>query len=127
MLPVVWPTEPGRRKEPPATRPANKLKLRDAISKVSGKKPLSVREIVEAVQKLGYQFQSSNPVNSVGAFLYGPSGKKHFKRMNGKFAPIGASKNGAAPTKAKRTMSPAARKRIAAARARWAAVKAKKK
>jgi hypothetical protein len=32
------------------------------------------------VQKLGYKFASKNPQNSVGAFLYSATGKKHFKK-----------------------------------------------
>jgi len=65
-------------------RPANAMSLREGISKAVARAPLSVRDIVDAVQKLGYRFQASNPVNSVGAYLYGP-GKKHFKRVDGKF------------------------------------------
>lgn len=34
---------------------------------------------------LGYRFASANPVNSVGAYLYG-AGKKEFKRADGKFS-----------------------------------------
>lgn len=69
------------------SRPENTMNIREAIVRVTAKKPLSVREIVEAVQKIGYRFQSANPVNSVGAYLYG-AGKKVFKRTDGKFAPI---------------------------------------
>jgi hypothetical protein len=58
----------------------------EAISQVTAKKPLTIREIVEAVQKVDYTFSSSNPVNSVGAFLYG-TGKKAFKRVDGRFSP----------------------------------------
>ena len=65
----------------------NAMSLREAIQRITAKTPLSVRDIVSAVQKGGYHFQSSNPVNSVGAYLYGPEGKKHFKRADGKFAP----------------------------------------
>ncbi len=68
-------------------RPENTMNIREAIAQVTVKKPLSVREIVEAVQKIGYRFQSANPVNSVGAYLYG-AGKKVFKRTDGKFAPV---------------------------------------
>ena len=68
-------------------RGSNAVSLRDAITRVTAKAPLSVRDIVDAVKKGGYTFQSTNPVNSVGAYLYGPEGKKHFKRANGKFSP----------------------------------------
>lgn len=69
----------------PAKRPGNKMSVREAITQATAKKPLSIHEIVEAVQKNGYKFSSSNPVNSVGAFLYSENGKKHFKRLDGKF------------------------------------------
>jgi hypothetical protein len=68
-------------------RAGNTMNIREAITKVTAAKPLSVREIVGAVQKTGYKFTSTNPVNSVGAYLYGTHGKKHFKRVDGKFAP----------------------------------------
>src|SRR6266576_6029541 len=57
----------------PSARPSrasNTMSIREAVAKVTAKKPLSVREIVEAVQKIGYKFTSRDPVNSVGAYLY---------------------------------------------------------
>jgi hypothetical protein len=77
---------PGR---PPGTPriAGNALSIREAITKVTARQPLGVRDIVSAVQKIGYKFQSSNPINSVGAYLYGAHGKKHFKRVDGKFKP----------------------------------------
>ncbi len=71
-----------------APRSDNDISIREAIMRVTSKEPLTVRDIVPAVQKLGYKFQSSNPVNSVGAYLYGAHGKKHFKRSKGKFSAI---------------------------------------
>jgi len=68
-------------------RPENSMNIREAVARVTAKKPLSIREIVAEVQKIGYRFQSSNPVNSVGAYLYG-AGKKEFKRTDGKFTPV---------------------------------------
>ena len=47
--------------------------------------PLEIRELVVAVEKLGYRFKSKNPANSLGAFLYGPEGKQHFKKVAGGF------------------------------------------
>lgn len=67
-------------------RPKNKLSMREAVAKVTASKALSLPEIVKEVQNLGYRFATKNPQNSVGAFLYG-YGKKHFKRINGKFSP----------------------------------------
>lgn len=75
------------RQKPGRSRPDNAMNIREAIAKVTSKKPLSIREIVDAVQQIGYRFQSANPVNSVGAYLYG-AGKKDFKRANGKFVPV---------------------------------------
>lgn len=75
----------------------NKLTLREAITKATSGKELTIREIVDAVQKMGYKFASSNPVNSVGAYLYA-AGKKHFKNQGGKFSPL--KSGGAAKPKA---------------------------
>ena len=63
---------PGRR----GRRASNSMNIREAIAKVTARKALGVREIVDEVQKIGYKFSSSNPVNSVGAYLYGAHGKK---------------------------------------------------
>ncbi|HMJ88866.1 MAG TPA: hypothetical protein VK530_03570 [Candidatus Acidoferrum sp.] len=111
----------------------NTMSLRQRMAEVSRQQPLSVREIVNAVRKAGHQFESSDPIKSVGSYLYGPEGKKHFKRVDGKFSPLAtdaapSAKAGTSkPAKAKRTMSPEARKRIAeAVRARWARQKAGK-
>ena len=120
---------PGRK----AGRGGNEMSLRQRITEGTTKHPLSVREIVETVKKAGHKFESSDPIKSVGAYLYGKEGKKHFKRVDGKFSPMdGGSTVGNArpvqPAKAKRTMSPEARKRIAeAVRARWAKQKGGKK
>jgi hypothetical protein len=64
------------------------MSLREAIIKVTAKKPLSIREIVDAVQKIDYKFSTSDPVNSVGAYLYSKSGKKSFKKVDGKFSAV---------------------------------------
>ena len=59
--------------------------MREAITQVLNKSPMKIRGIVEGMEDLGFVFKSKNPVNSVGAYLYGPEGKKHFKRADGKF------------------------------------------
>ena len=87
--------------------------------------PMTKEQVLDAVQKRGYKFSTKNPLNSLGVILYGKNPR--FNRADGKFS-LGAGAAGAssaAPTKTgrggKRTMSPAARARIAAAqRARWA-------
>lgn len=56
------------------------MSMREAISKALAKQPLGIQDVVAGMKKIGYRFKSSNPVNSVGAFLYGPEGKKTFVR-----------------------------------------------
>ena len=111
------------------------MPLREAIVQVLSAGPQTRQEILDGVQRVGYRFAATDPMNSLQAFLYGP-GKKLFIRHDGKFglaggasSAAGAVKNGAdKPAKAKRTMSAAARKKIAAAqKARWAKFKAAKK
>ena len=75
----------GRGRRGPRAR--NKLTVREAIAKATASRPLGLAEIVQAVRKIGYKFTSKNPQNSVGAYLYGADGRKHFKRVDGKFAP----------------------------------------
>ncbi len=60
--------------------------MREAVAQLVSKKALVISEIVEGMKRAGYVFKSSNPTNSVGAFLYGSEGKKTFKRVNGKFS-----------------------------------------
>jgi len=115
-------------------RGQNSMPLREAVTQVLSGGAKTRQELLRGVQQLGYRFSATDPMNSLQAFLYG-TGKKLFTREDGKFALVGgasgatSAKNGAnKPAKVKRTMSPAARKKIAAAqRARWAKVKAAKK
>ena len=116
-------------------RTGNDLNMREAIALATSKQPLKVSQIAAAVQALGFKFTSANPTNSVGAFLYGPGGKQHFKKVGRKFSPIEAASTApsakgkaAKPVKAKRKMSAEGRRNIAAAVARrWAKVRAAKK
>src|ERR1043165_189719 len=64
------------------------LGMREAIQKATANSPLGVREIVEAIQRIGFRFKSKNPYNSVGAYLYGKEGRKYFKKTDGKFSPL---------------------------------------
>ena len=90
------------------------------------------RELLAAVQKVGYHFSSNDPLNSLQTFLYG-SGKKLLKNVDGKFASMGTAiaagpKSEALKPMKKRQISAAGRKAIAeAAKRRWAKVKAEKK
>ena len=110
-------------------RGGNAMPLRVALAQVLAHGPKTKEELMSGVRGIGYRFAGSNPMNSMQAFLYGP-GKKLFKRVEGKkfvlaggAAGSAAAVKGAAPaTKAKRNISPAARKRMAeGARKRWAA------
>ncbi len=53
-----------------AKRARNEMSLKDAISQVISKKPMGRREILAAVQELGYKFSTSHPLNSLSAALY---------------------------------------------------------
>jgi hypothetical protein len=77
---------PRKRGRPP--RSGAGLSIREAIAKVTARQPMGLSELVDAVQRIGYRFESKNPRNSVGAYLYSPHGRKYFKRANGKFSPI---------------------------------------
>ncbi len=59
--------------------------MREAISRALSAGPLRIQQIVAAMLEQKYPFISSKPVNSVGAYLYGPEGKKCFKRKDGLF------------------------------------------
>jgi hypothetical protein len=116
---------PGRRK-----RGGGGVSLREHVVAVLQQGPKTKEDVLNAVMARGYKFATSNPLNSLGVILYGKNSP--FSRADGKFS----IKNGAtkvsststdAPKRKKRTMSPAARARIAAAqRARWAKQKAGK-
>ena len=57
----------GRRRN---KRARNEMSLKQAISEVVAKKPMGRREILTAVQELGYKFSTSHPLNSLSAALY---------------------------------------------------------
>jgi hypothetical protein len=105
------------------------ISLRDAVLQATSGTQLTKEEILERVQALGYRFSTKNPMNSLGVILYGKNPK--FRNENGRFSVPGTKAAGggtamaAAPARGggrkRRTMSPEARARIAAAqRARWA-------
>lgn len=105
------------------------ISLRTAVMRALSERPMSKAEVLDAVLKMGYKFQTANPMNSLGVILYGKANK--FKRNNGVFSysgpvPAAESASGPAPAKrAKRKISPEGLARIAAAqRARWAKAKA---
>jgi hypothetical protein len=69
---------------PPVRRRRNKLSLKAAVRQVTRARPLTKEEILAAVQKLGYEFTTRNPMNSLHYVLYS---KGDFKRQNGRFSP----------------------------------------
>ena len=111
--------------------------LREAVLQVASGESLTKQEILDRVRALGYRFSTNNPMNSLGVILYGKNPR--FKNQNGRFSLSGSAKSGSAggssaasaisqgaPRK-RRTMSPEAKARIAAAqKARWAKARAAK-
>jgi hypothetical protein len=65
-------------------RGGNSMSLRDAVLKATSEKPLTKQEILKAVEKLGYTFNTKKPLASVNVVLYS---KKQFKQVDGKFSP----------------------------------------
>jgi hypothetical protein len=108
-----------------ASQAANQLSLREAVTKALAGGPLSRKELVKAVENVGYVFRTKDPLNSMGVILYAKNAP--FQKKDGRFfLPSGKQGNGGAagiegprPPK-KRTLSPEGRARIAAAQhARW--------
>ncbi|HYE33276.1 MAG TPA: hypothetical protein VEH27_17765 [Methylomirabilota bacterium] len=90
--------------------------LRDLVMQVTSQRALSKQEILDEVQRLGYQFNSKNPANSLGVILYGKNPR--FQNEGGRFRFTGEVPSG--ESRGKRQMSAEARERIrAAAKARW--------
>ena len=114
------PSEPARRGRIAA---GGGQSLRDHVIAVLQDGPMTKEEVLSAVQNRGYRFSTSNPLNSLGVILYGKNPK--LNRVDGRFSLSGggasATSVGGRKMRGRRTMSPQARARIAAAqRARWA-------
>lgn len=62
-------------------RANNTMSLRQAMLKAMGSRPLTKPEILSGVQKEGYKFSASNPMNSINVMLYT---KGLFKKLPGK-------------------------------------------
>ena len=62
----------------------NPMSLRAAIKAVTKAKPLTKSEILAAIKKLGYAFNTTKPLGSLNSVLYS---KRQFKNSNGKFSP----------------------------------------
>jgi hypothetical protein len=68
-----------------APRARNDMSLKETVIKVlSGGKSLTKHEILEAVLATGYQFTTSDPINSLGVVIYGKSPK--FKKVKKRFS-----------------------------------------
>jgi hypothetical protein len=126
------PSRPGpRRGRPP--RGSTEMTLREAVVKALSNGPVARKDLVQAVEGVGYRFTTKNPLNSIGAVLYNK--KSGVKRKGGKFYVEGGSHVGNGVTaeqptparKKRRRLSAEGRARIiAAAKARWAKQKAGK-
>jgi hypothetical protein len=77
------PAAPVRRRR--RTRVKNAMSMREAIRKVTSVKPMTRKEILVAIRKIGYKFNTKDPLNSIGVYLYN---KRFFKSANGKFSPV---------------------------------------
>jgi hypothetical protein len=64
----------------------NALPLEEGIHKATTTKPLTKREIHDAVPMLGYRFNTLNPVNSINAKL---CSRSLLKNQKGRFSPVG--------------------------------------
>lgn len=114
---------------PARHRIKNPISLPKAVLQLTSRRPMTKQEILTEVGKLGYRFTAKDPLNSLNTVLYGKRPK--FTNQGGKFStgavPAQASQGHAGSGIRKRTMSPAARAKIAAAaRARWARIKQSK-
>ena len=67
----------------PTGRVRNEMSLKEAVLKVIESKALTKHEILDAVLRMGYQFSTDDPLNSLGVILYGK--KPKFKNTGGKF------------------------------------------
>ena len=133
--PAATPAFSGRR----GGRGNNSLSLREAVIEALSEQSLSRREIIVAVQRLGYRFASKDPLNSLGMVLYGKNPR--FRNIDGRYviegrAPAKAAafpapqqavnpyQEAASPYRSRKMSNSAREKLRAIARARWARAKA---
>jgi hypothetical protein len=131
VAPAVAPREvqrrtPGRRGRKKGVE--NTMSMREAVLKALSKGPVARKDLVAAVEDVGYVFTTKNPLNSLGSVLYARN--TPIKNKNGRFyLPGGADAANLGPEaapaqepgKKKRTMTPEGKARISAAqKARWA-------
>jgi hypothetical protein len=129
VAPAEIPARPAnrRRRKP---KGANELSLREAVLKALSQGPLARKELVKAVEDVGYVFNTKNPLNSIGSILYGKKtpiknkgGKYYLPRSAAAVTTVTADdvQEPAPAKKKKRTMSAAAKAKISLAqKAAWA-------
>lgn len=80
------PTKNNAPRTPKAAgkRAKNTLSLKEAVLEVVKGKAMTKEEVLKAVEGIGYQFRTSNPLNSIGTVLYGK--KPKFKNNDGRFS-----------------------------------------
>ena len=85
---LVKPVKPAKRVKAPVSakrkRAKNPMSLKEAVRKVTSERPMTKKEILSAIQKLGYRFSAADPMNSLNVVLYT---KGLFRNDNGKFSP----------------------------------------
>lgn len=74
------------RSSAPRRTTGNKLTLRAAIAEAVKARPLDKKEILAAVERLGYHFKSKDPIGSISALVYSKAGKREFTNREGKFS-----------------------------------------
>jgi hypothetical protein len=62
----------------------NPMSLKQAVVRVTLKKPMKKEEILRAVRKEGYRFSGKDPMNSLNVALYT---RGNFRNQNGLFSP----------------------------------------
>ena len=110
-------------------RAGNEMSMREAVLKALSQGPLARKDLVKAVEDVGYVFSTKNPLNSIGSILYAKNtpvkSKDGMFYLPGSGATATLARTGnvdvQAPIKKKRKVSAQARARMSAAqKARWA-------
>ena len=83
-VPLVAKAKPTTAPAKRVRRKKNGLSLKAAVVQALSMFPLSKEDILAEVKKLGYQFTTDNPINSLNAVLYGK--KPKFKTADGRFS-----------------------------------------
>jgi hypothetical protein len=124
----VAPQPAKRRGRKP--KAANQMSMREAVLKVLSQGPLARKDLVKAVEAVGYVFTTKNPLNSIGSILYAKN--TPVKSKGGQFyLPENAATVTPEQTRNAETQAPAKKKRrkvsaegrarmSAAQKARWA-------